>query len=299
MPCHEYTIQCPEASVSYLSERLWGLDAFSSVMEDMVDEKPVGIRAYSQDLRVNPEAAEHAQQALDALLHEDRVLDPFSFKVTQVRLVEDEEWAESWKRFWHVQAITERLIICPSWETEVPDTTGKVMIVLDPGSAFGTGTHPTTRLMLRAMEDLADRVDFAQAGVLDVGTGSGILAIYAAKLGSRTVMAIDIDPLAEPAVVDNIARNHVEDVVSFTTTPIGELCRTRYEVVLVNIIAPVILEIMDDVLLRLAPGGVLLLSGLIESSVPVVSEALSSKGLTEIQTQQQGDWFALQAQAPR
>jgi ribosomal protein L11 methyltransferase len=295
MPCYELSVVCAPQDFAYLSERLWGESAFTSIMEDLIDEVPVGLRLYSQDTLVDAAAEKNALDAWHGLVKADSVLDQQACMLQGIRLVEDEEWAESWKRFWHPQDITPRLWVCPSWEPVVPGNPDAVVLTLDPGSAFGTGTHATTRLMLEALEELADAQDLSNLSVLDVGTGSGILAIYAAKKGSRQVMALDIDPLAEPAVQDNLALNHVTDVVTFTTTLLSDLCRTRYDVVLVNIIAPVILSLWEDILLRVEPNGWLYFSGLIDTSVPLIQEALTRSGWTHQTVRQQGDWFAVHA----
>ena len=295
MPCYELSVVCAPKDFAYLSERLWGEPAFTSIMEDLIDEVPVGLRLYSQDILIDAEAEQKALAVWHDLVKVDPVLDRQACILQGVRLVEDEEWAESWKRFWHPQEITPRLWVCPSWEPVALTHPEAVVLTLDPGSAFGTGTHATTRLMLEALEELSDTQDLSNLSVLDVGTGSGILAIYAAKKGSRQVMALDIDPLAEPAVKDNLALNHVADAVTFTTTPLPELCHTRYDVVLVNIIAPVILSLWDDILLRVEPNGWLYFSGLIDTSVSMIQEALTKSGWTHQAIKQQGDWFAVHA----
>jgi ribosomal protein L11 methyltransferase len=295
MPCYELSVVCAPKDFAYLSERLWGETAFTSIMEDLIDEVPVGLRLYSQDTLIDSEAEKNALTAWQDLIKTDTVLDQQACTLQSVRLVEDEEWAESWKRFWHPQEITPRLWVCPSWEPAAPANPDAVVLTLDPGSAFGTGTHATTRLMLEALEQLADAQDLSNLSVLDVGTGSGILGIYAAKKGSRQVMALDIDPLAEPAVKDNLALNNVADSVTFTTAPLSELCRTRYDVVLVNIIAPVILDLWEDIMLRVEPNGWLYFSGLIDTSVPMIQEALTQSGWLHQTVHQQGDWFAVHA----
>ena len=129
--------------------------------------------------------------------------------------------------------------------------------------------------------------------MLDVGTGSGILAVYAAKRGCQDIRGVDNDPLAVQTAIKNAALNAVESVCNFTDTPLAELCQTRYDIILANIIAPVILDLFPDMLLRLNPGGRFYASGLIESSVGRVEAAMKEAGFTDIQQKRQGDWFAL------
>jgi ribosomal protein L11 methyltransferase len=219
-----------------------------------------------------------------------------TLSVTDHTLVMPEDRAESWKRFWKPTPITDRLVICPSWEPFTP-AEGQQVIQLDPGCAFGTGTHPTTQLMLQAMEPLADTINFGGISLLDVGTGSGILAIYAALRGCRNVMALDNDPLAVQATEANATANNVSHAITADDTPLGELCRTKVEVILANIIAPVILELLDDMLLRLAPKGHLLLSGLIDASVNDVAQAVEASGLTITNRRHHEGWWVLEAKA--
>jgi ribosomal protein L11 methyltransferase len=283
-PCEELVIDCPADISAYVCDCLWGLSGVLSVTEDYRDEVPYAVRAIVGD----PGAVE----ALAAYLQADTLL-AGKCTIAERRTVHEEDWAESWKQFWHVQPITQRLTICPSWETYTPSRPDEVVIELDPGCAFGTGTHETTRLMLQGIEQLAQEQPLSSVSILDVGTGSGVLAIYAAKLGCRTVMALDSDPVAVRAAQENVAINGVSDAVTVSETPLDSLCHTRYDIVLANIIAPVILELLDEMVLRLEPGGTLLLSGLIESSIGRVEAALQVAGLDSLQTTRQGDWYAL------
>lgn len=283
-PCEELVIDCPADFSAYVCDCLWGLSGVLSVTEDYRDEVPYAVRAIVGD----PASAE----SLAAYLQADLLLGG-KCTIAGRRTVHEEDWAESWKQFWHVQSITERLTICPSWETYTPTHPDEVVIQLDPGCAFGTGTHETTRLMLQGIEQLAQEQPLSSVSVLDVGTGSGVLAIYAAKLGCRTVMALDSDSVAVRAAQENVDMNGVSDAVTVSETPLDSLCHTRYDIVLANIIAPVILELLDEMILRLEPGGDLLLSGLIESSIGRVKASLEAAGLDSLQVTQQGDWYAL------
>ncbi len=289
----EIKIQCPPVLASYLQELLWTVD---------------GVESVSEEYRADGNDAETRLADLTAVtvltrnpLGEDlfkvlMVENPRLMKVTdiiQTRWVEEKDWAESWKQYWHPTRITERLTICPTWEAEsyTPASVDEIVIKLDPECAFGTGTHETTQLMLKALDTLAQDVDFSNINLLDVGTGSGILAIYAAKLGCKDIRGIDNDPLAVLTATQNAQLNDV--AVDFTDTPLADLCRTKYDMILANIIAPVILELFDEMLLRLNPGGRLIASGLIEKSVGQIETAMRDAGFADIQKQQQGDWFAI------
>jgi ribosomal protein L11 methyltransferase len=218
--------------------------------------------------------------------------------ITETRLLEEKDWAENWKQHWHPTSVTPRLTICPSWENYTPKSSDDVVIKLDPECAFGTGTHETTQMMLQILEKLADEQDISRLNLLDVGTGSGILAIYAALRGCRDVRGVDNDPLAVQTALKNAKLNHVESATDFTDTPLAELCRTPYDIILANIIAPVILELWPEMLLRLNPGGTFVASGLIEKSIGPVETALREAGFVNLQRHSQGQWLALTAMAP-
>lgn len=192
--------------------------------------------------------------------------------------VPESEWRDAWKRYFHVTRLTRQITIVPSWKTHTP-AADEIVIHMDPGQAFGTGAHASTRLLLDELQDLRD----AGATVtrwLDVGTGSGILAIAAARLwpDSRG-LAVDIDPLATAAAAENSERNQVAGRVACADTPVGELADT-FDLVLANIQSDVLLDLGGAIAARVAPGGTLLLSGLLASQVEGVAAAYGERDLT-------------------
>lgn len=285
------TLQLPlsaSESSDYLEELLWTLPGVLSseqVFEgELENQRVAAIQVFSD--------SPHIVEALQMLMGREEAL--ANCHVQHVQNIQEADWAEAWKSYWHVEHLSGTLTIRPSWEAYEPKIAEEVVLILDPGSAFGSGSHETTRLMLTQMETLSKTVDFSQKSVLDVGTGSGILAVYAAKLGSRSIMAIDIDEPSMNATRENAALNAVSSFITESKTPLGELCHTQYDVVLANIIAPVILELFDDMILRLAPGGIILFSGLIAKHVETVMARMETAGLTDIQQRQDGEWFLLQ-----
>ena len=193
--------------------------------------------------------------------------------------VPETEWRDAWKRYFHVTPITRQITIVPSWETHVP-AAEEIVIHLDPGQAFGTGAHASTRLMLEALQGLRDRGAVIHR-FLDVGTGSGILAIATTKLWpASSGVAIDIDPLATAAAAENCARNQVGERVACAATPVADLTE-RFALVLGNIQADVLLALSQAVAGRVAPGGWLVLSGLLATQVDGVAAAYCERhGLT-------------------
>lgn len=289
----EVRIQCPPVLAAYLEELLWTIDGVASVTEHYKSDpahdqtQPSDLTAISL-LTSNP----LGEDLVKVLLVEN----PKLLKVCDVidsRWIEEKDWAENWKQYWHPTHITENVTVCPTWETYQPRSADEVVIMLDPECAFGSGTHETTQLMMKGLETLAQELDFSRLNLLDVGTGSGILAIYAAKLGCKEIMGVDNDPKAVETAIKNARINQVDSVTHFTDTPLGELCRTQYDIVLANIIAQVILDLFDDMLLRLKPGGRFLASGLIETTVGLMETKMRETGFTDIKRSRQGDWYAL------
>ncbi len=284
------TIECstgiPPETSGFLGELLWTVDGVRGIEE--VYEGPLGEERVAK-IRVFADSP-MIRERLDGLFAREEA---FSVcRIDSESLIAAEDWAESWKRFWHVTHITDGIVIRPSWETYAP-LEGETVINLDPGCAFGTGTHATTRLMLAEMERLATEKDFSRLAMLDLGCGSGILAVYAAMRGCRSVMALDIDPAAVEATAENARINGVADVVTASDTPLQEMCRTKYDVILANILGPVIIELLPEITVRLEAGGLLLASGLIEKSVGPVQDALEKAGFADIIRRQDGDWFLL------
>jgi len=205
--------------------------------------------------------------------------------------VAEADWAEAWKKRLTVMHIGQHIIIRPSWLEHEPGPKD-IVVQLDPGMAFGTGLHPTTQLCLVALEKLTHPT----VDVLDMGTGSGILAIAAAKLGAGRVLALDNDPLAVKIARDNITTNGVQDTVNVLC---GSLAKApgSYDIVVVNILAKVIIEMVQDGLAtRVSPGGRLIATGIIAGQEPKVVTAMEQQGLVLAERQQIEDWVCLVAE---
>lgn len=205
----------------------------------------------------------------------------------EVRRIEDEDWLESWKSQFTPVRIGP-FYIRPSWTD--PDHDAGIEIVLDPGMAFGTGLHPTTRQCLEAVGALP----LEGRSVLDVGTGSGILAIGAAKRGARPVVAVDTDPLAVKAAVENAQRNGTR--VEVREGSAAEVAGA-FEVVLANLVADVLIAIAPELRARVAPGGTLIASGIVREKEERVAAALSEQGLDPVGRDEREDWVRLDLRA--
>ena len=199
-----------------------------------------------------------------------------------LKYVEEADWANAWKAFYKPFRVGRRLIVTPPWES--PElASDDIPLVIDPGMAFGTGSHPTTQLCLIALEDY---VQLGQS-VADVGTGSGILAIAAAKLGASPVAANDNDTLAVRIAGENAAANHVTVAVTEALT-LG-----TYHILVANILADVIIGLADELISRLKPDGLLITSGIIDTREADVQNALQALSLFHVETRRQGEWVAL------
>lgn len=194
-------------------------------------------------------------------------------------------WRDEWKRFFRPQRIG-RLLIRPSWEQAMPQS-GEILLVIDPGRAFGTGRHASTRLLLEALESHVHK----GCNVLDVGCGSGILSIAALLLGAEHATGIDIDPDAIDVALQNAADNRIAAQFSASCTPIDQLPAGTYDIVVANIEAPVHLAIMDDLVARVNVDGLLMLSGLLLEDETTILRAFC--GLNVVQRKVEGEWLAL------
>ena len=223
---------------------------------------------------------------------------PLRAPLPRLRFTERQErnWAEEWKRFFEVLHVGERLVVRPSWRQYEPRA-GEIVIDLDPGSAFGTGQHPTTRLCLEALERELRPGD----EVIDVGTGSGILAVAAALLGAGSVRAVDVDPGAVPIARASCERNRVEALVRVAAGSLGKAwpwprpAERSADLVVANISSAALAELMPDVAAALRPGGRFVGSGFIERHAAEVGAAAADAGLGTQRVHADGEWRCLVA----
>lgn len=256
--------------------------------------RPAIVRAYLAAR--DPAAAERAvAETTEALGH----LQAFGLRPMgelRTRVVDEADWAEAWKSHFPVLRVGRRVVIRPTWRRHRrrPDD---VVLALDPGMAFGTGLHPTTRLCLAAIESLADRGLLAEADVLDVGCGSGILAIAAVRLGAANALGLDTDPIAIEATVANARRNRLRRRI---VASVGSLPADGgpYDVVLANLIAGVLVPLAPLLHEALAAGGALLASGIFVDREVDVRSAFEAAGLEIVSRIAEGEWVALEARRP-
>ncbi|MEZ2719242.1 50S ribosomal protein L11 methyltransferase [Niallia circulans] len=206
--------------------------------------------------------------------------------------VNEEEWATAWKKYYHPVKISEKFTIVPTWENYTPVHTDELIIELDPGMAFGTGTHPTTVLCIQALERIVKKGDM----VIDVGTGSGVLSIAAAMLGAKSVLALDLDEVAVRSAKLNIKLNKVHEKTSVRQNNLLNGVEEQAEVIVANILAEVIVRFTDDVYRLLQKDGFFIASGIILQKKEEVKDAIIASGLEIIETVQMEDWVSITAQ---
>ncbi|MNE13437.1 Ribosomal protein L11 methyltransferase [compost metagenome] len=218
-----------------------------------------------------------------------------------VRDVSEEDWANNWKQYFKPLRVSKRLTIKPTWEDYTPETADEKIIELDPGMAFGTGAHPTTSLCLRTLEGVIQNGD----EVIDVGTGSGILAIGACQLGASRVLALDLDPVAVSSAKENTKLNRLEDRIEVVESDLLSVLKNNeassvnvtlpVRVVVANILAEIILLFIEDVYKALQPGGYYIASGIYKNKEQAVEEALLAAGFEIADTAREEDWVAFVA----
>ena len=207
----------------------------------------------------------------------------------QMRELAEEDWAEAWKKYYTVLHIGQRLVIKPSWleYTAQPDD---VVIELDPGMAFGTGLHPTTRLCMIALENHLRK----NPHTLDVGTGSGILSITAAKLGARKILALDTDTVAVETTARNVGFNHVENSVRVELGSVdADTHCNQFDLICINILAEVICELAPALASALRCDGIVIASGILATKADDVVEAFDAVSIQVLEKTQEEDWIAL------
>jgi ribosomal protein L11 methyltransferase len=254
---------------------------------------PITVRAY---LEMDAQIEEKRQKLEEALYYLGRIQ---SLPAPIFKVVADQNWMEAWKQHYKPILIGKRLVIIPAW-MDSPDP-NRIAIKIDPGMAFGTGTHPTTQLCLELMEKAIDdiRESNIKFQIIDVGCGSGILSIAALKLGAKQALGVDIDEGSvknsrENADVNGIGDEFILGIGSVEEVRSGKFAYQKAPLVLANILAPVIIRLFDSGLADLMEeNGAIILSGILQEQEERVVEAAQVKGLRKIERRQLGDWVTL------
>lgn len=302
MPYLEITVQTDSDHVEELQGFLYTLPIGGLVIDDPKDgwetkktapdwvvveddllrdlSAPIYVRAY-----VEESEAKESLDALDAFLRDMPTMGDIKF----TQMVDEEAWAESWKQYFHPIEIGERLLVRPTWEDADPK--GRVVLSIDPGMAFGSGTHETTQLCLTQLE----KIEMDGYRVADIGCGSGILSIACALFGAKDVQAIDIEPMSIRMTEENAAQNGVSDVIRARLGNLLEGIEGPIDILVSNILAEILVEMIPVMKPVLSENAYIVLSGIIEEREHMVREALENSGYTVAAVDYQGGWCMIYA----
>lgn len=307
MKWSEISIQTTNEAIEPISNILHEAGASGVVIEDPFDlikerqdqfgeiyqldprdypDEGVIIKAYIPVNSFLAETVEGIKEAINGLILHN--IDIGKNKVSIVE-VNEEEWATAWKKYYHPVKISERFTIVPTWEEYTPVHSDELIIELDPGMAFGTGTHPTTVMCIQALERTVTKGD----KVIDVGTGSGVLSIAAAMLGAAKVSAFDLDQIAVDTAKMNIELNKVHDRVEVSQKNLLNGVDEIVDGIVANILAEVIVRFTDDAARVIKKGGYFITSGIIQQKKQEVKDALMNSGFEITETLLMEDWVAL------
>ena len=274
-------IEDPELVNSYIHSGQWDYT-------DIPEAENTEVVTVKADLPVDEELDEKLrsfEREVNALAGHNVDKGPGAISCNEIQ---DEDWAENWKQYFHTEKVGDITVIKPTWE-EYEASPDDVVIELDPGEAFGTGNHPTTAMCIRELETLVK----GGMTVFDVGTGSGILSIAAAKLGAGKITAVDYDRTALKVAKENIEQNHAEDVITLGQSDILKQVEGRADLVIANIIADIIIRLFDELEDHLNPGGTLLASGIIADRIGDVTGAALAHGFTIDKVVEMSGWAAM------
>jgi len=302
----ELIVHTTTAGSDYVSDCLMEHGATGTMIEDRSDipdpSKPHGIweiidpkllENMPEDVLVHAwftpgdswtETYDSITRSLSAMLSEEK---NFGTLRTDTRTVSDESWAEVWKKFYKPFYAGNHLVVKPTWEDFSP-APGDRIIEIDPGMAFGSGTHETTGMCISLLEEMIHGGE----NVIDVGTGSGILAIAAALLGAGHVLAVDIDPDAVRVARENILHNHVEQIVAAQEGDLLKDVSETCDICVANIISDIIVMFAQPLMKHIVPGGKFICSGIVRERTGEVRQALEQAGYEIIKEMHRGEWTA-------
>ena len=271
---------------------------FVDIMPDIPDDDGIAYLNFYLDVDENKEKVLADVRA--ALAEMQEFLDLGECTITESE-TEDKDWINNWKHYFK-QFYVDDILIIPSWEEVKPEDRDKMIIHIDPGTAFGTGMHETTQLCIRQLKKYVTK----DTELLDVGTGSGILSIIALKLGARHAVGTDLDPCAVPAVEENKEVNGIP--VEAFDMMIGNIIDDKevqdkvgyekYDIVTANILADVLVPLTPVIVHQMKPGAVYITSGILDVKEEVVKEAVVAAGLEVVEVTHQGEWVSVTARKP-
>jgi ribosomal protein L11 methyltransferase len=278
------SIEDPDLIKEQIALNIWDAYEFP---EELLKRDYIQVNAYFPCDRFLDDRLKLLEEKLDYLNETDM---SGKIKETSFAKVREEDWANSWKAYYKTIKPGKKIVIKPSWES-YQQAEGELVIELDPGMAFGTGTHATTIMCLKALEHCV----FGGEIVFDIGTGSGILSIAAAKLGAQKVSAVDIDEVAVTTAKSNVELNGVGHLAEVMKGNLLDCVTGTADIVVANIVADVIISVAPDAAKAVRTGGVFIASGIIAPRADEVIEKVTGYGFKIIETDRDGDWVCLTA----
>ncbi|MHA7137244.1 50S ribosomal protein L11 methyltransferase [Rossellomorea arthrocnemi] len=269
-------------------------DIFGEIYQLNPDDYPsegVLVKAYLPVNSFLGETVDEIKQGITNLVTYDIDIGENKVEISEVN---EEEWATAWKKYYHPVKISDKFTIVPTWEDYIPVNSDELIIELDPGMAFGTGTHPTTVMCIQALERIVKEHDT----VIDVGTGSGVLSIAAAQLAADNVRAYDLDEVAVRSARLNVKLNKVQQTVTVDENNLLNGVTGQADVIVANILAEIILRFTLDAFELVKPGGFFITSGIIQPKKQEVRDALESAGFIIEEIMVMEDWVAIIAKKP-
>jgi ribosomal protein L11 methyltransferase len=269
-------------------------DMFGEIYQLNPDDYPsegVLVKAYLPVNSFLGETVDEIKQGITNLVTYDIDIGENKVEISEVN---EEEWATAWKKYYHPVKISDKFTIVPTWEDYTPVHSDELIIELDPGMAFGTGTHPTTVMCIQALERIVKEHDT----VIDVGTGSGVLSIAAAQLAADNVRAYDLDEVAVRSARLNVKLNKVQQTVTVDANNLLNGVTGQADVIVANILAEIILRFTEDAFELVKPGGFFITSGIIQPKKQEVRDALETAGFIIEEIMVMEDWVAIIAKKP-
>ncbi|WP_156291112.1 50S ribosomal protein L11 methyltransferase [Oceanobacillus salinisoli] len=309
MKWSEISIQTTNEAIEAISNILHETGASGLVIEDPQDlitakESPFGeiyeldpndypeegvrIKAYLPVNSFLGETIEEIKQAINNLLIYDIDIGANEVMLSEVN---EEEWATAWKKYYTPVKISKKITIKPTWEDYTPVSSDEIIIELDPGMAFGTGTHPTTVLSIQALEQYLKNNDM----VIDVGSGSGVLSIASALLGAKEVFAYDLDDVAVKSTKENVKLNHLENQITAKQNNLLDHVNVKADIIVSNILAEIIVRFIGDAWENLKDGGLFITSGIIQNKKQLVKDKLMEQGFEIVAINEMEDWISIVA----
>ncbi len=256
--------------------------------ENDYPKEGVYIKAYLPLNSFLGETVEEIKQAINNLITFDIDLGPNQVVLSEVN---EEDWATAWKKYYKPVQITNKITITPTWEDYTPKSNKEIVIELDPGMAFGTGTHPTTVLSIQALEKYIK----GNESVIDVGCGSGVLSIASALLGAREIYAYDLDEIAVKSTQLNAKVNKVNHMIKTRQNNLLSHVQMKADIIVSNILAEIIVRFIDDAYENLVEGGYFITSGIIQAKKQLVLDNLESQGFELVEINELEDWVSVVA----